>query len=77
MERPGEEVDAKSDDLMKEFFEHMQAFLALHPEYEERRDEIFQAWVIQKLAGIQLSIMEIANRLNAFTQRYEQEKGNP
>lgn len=77
MERPGQQVDAKSDELMQEFIEHMQEFLALHPEYEDRRDEIFQGWVIQKIAGIQLSIVEIANRLNGLIQRHEQEQGNP
>ena len=77
MDTPGQDVDAQSAQLIQEFTDHVDEFLALHPEEADRRDEIFQAWVIQKLAGIQLSIMEIANRLNAFTQRYDHEKGNP
>ncbi len=33
MERSEHEVDAKSEELMTEFFEHMQTFLAVHLEY--------------------------------------------
>ena len=71
METPGQQVEAKSAELIQEFTDHVNEFLTLHPEDEDRRDEIFQAWVIQKLAGLQLSVTEIATRVNALIQRME------
>jgi hypothetical protein len=32
---------------------------------EGRRDQVFQAWAIQKIAGLQLCVQEIAMKLNA------------
>jgi hypothetical protein len=77
METPGQAVDAQSAALMREFTAHVDDFLRLHPEYADRREEIFQSWVIQKIAGMQLSIVEIVRSLNAFMQRYEQGQTHP
>jgi hypothetical protein len=35
-------------------------------EDSDRKDEIFQAWVIQKIAGIQISTLELVERINAL-----------
>jgi hypothetical protein len=43
----------------------------------DRREEIFQSWVIQKIAGMQLSIVEIARSLHAVMQRYEHGQDHP
>jgi hypothetical protein len=35
-------------------------------EDSDRKDEIFQAWVIQKIAGIQIITLELVERINAL-----------
>jgi len=59
-EEPGKQVDAKTEELIKEFHDHYLEYIKLHPESKDRKDDIFQSWVIQKIAGLQLSIMEVA-----------------
>ena len=63
-EKPEAVVDKKSEELIREFQSHYEAFVRAHPEHTGQRDEIFQGWVIQKIAGIQVSIYEIAESLN-------------
>ena len=63
-ERPENKVDKKSQELIREFQSHYEEFVRAHPEHTGQRDEIFQGWIIQKIAGIQVSIYEIAESLN-------------
>ncbi len=49
-----------------EFQSHYNEYCELHPEDRDRKDEIFQAWVIQKLAGIQISILELTESINSL-----------
>ncbi len=63
-EKPETKVDKKSQELIHEFQSHYEEIVRSHPEYAERRDKIFQGWIIQKIAGIQVSIYEIAESLN-------------
>jgi len=63
-EKPENRVDKKSEELILEFQSHYEGVVRSHPEYADRRDEIFQGWIIQKIAGIQVSIYEIAESLN-------------
>ena len=70
------QVDAKSEELIKEFYDHFEVYKKLHPEDKDRKDEVFQGWIIQKIAGLQLSIIEISERINQFIKKYEQEKEN-
>jgi len=63
----GEKVDAKSDDLMKEFDKHYAALLEAHPEHEGQRDLAFQGWIIQKVAGLQLCVSELERRIAEMT----------
>ena len=58
-------VDARSQDLMKEFVHHFKQVIETEPMTEGRRDQVFQAWAIQKIAGLQLCVQEIAMKLNA------------
>ena len=58
-------VDARSRDLIKEFEHHFQQVIQVDPAAENRRDQVFQAWAIQKIAGLQLSVQEIAVKFNA------------
>ncbi len=50
-------VDARSHDLMKEFERHFQQVIEAELTTEDRRDQVFQAWAIQKIAGLQLSLL--------------------
>ena len=58
------EVNAKSHELMKEFEQHFQQIIEIKPSAKERRDQVFQGWAIQKIAGLQLSVEKIAVKFN-------------
>lgn len=57
-----ERVEEKTEDLIYEFHAHYQSYVEEHPDDTNRKDEIFQAWVIQKIAGLQLSIMLVMKK---------------
>jgi hypothetical protein len=54
-----EEVDAHSNELMDEFFEHYAEVCAAA---QEKKDinAVFQGWAIQKLSSLQLITIELA-----------------
>ena len=58
-------VDARSQDLIKEFENHFRQVIKVEPAAANRRDQVFQAWAIQKIAGLQLSVQEVAMKFNA------------
>ena len=64
VEKPEDVVDFKAMELIEEFQSHYENYIQEHPEDADRKSEIFQSWIIQKIAGIQLSIIEIANNVN-------------
>ena len=59
-------VDEKTHELIMEFHSHYEEYVKLKPEDKNRKDEIYQAWVIQKIAGLQVSLLEIAERINSL-----------
>jgi len=59
------QADARAADLIEEFQTHYLEYVALHPGDKGRKREIFEAWSIQKIAGLQLAVTELAERLNA------------
>ena len=59
-----ERVEEKTEELIYEFHAHYQSYIEQHPEDKNRKDEIFQAWAIQKIAGLQLSILELVEKFN-------------
>ena len=59
-------VEKKTEELIYEFHAHYQSYIKLRPEDKDRKDEIFQAWAIQKIAGLQLSLLELAEKFNNF-----------
>ena len=59
-------VDEKTHELIMEFHSHYEEYVKLKPEDKNRKDEIFQAWVIQKIVGLQVSLLEIAQRINSL-----------
>ena len=58
------DVDARSRELIAEFEGHFRDVVELHPEVESRREHVFQAWAMQKIAGLQLAVEEIARKFN-------------
>lgn len=58
------QAEERTNELIREFHEHYQEYVRLHPEDRERKDDIFQAWAIQKIAGLQLCVEHIAEQLN-------------
>ena len=42
---------------------HREEYTASHPEHAQDQ-KIFEAWVIQKIAGLQLSVEHLADALN-------------
>ncbi len=61
-----DKVDEKTRELIIEFHSHYEEYIKLRPDDSDRKDEIFQAWVIQKIAGIQISILELVERINSL-----------
>ena len=61
-----DKVDEKTNELIMEFHSHYEEYIKLRPEDKDRKDEIFQALIIQKIAGIQVSILELAESLNSL-----------
>ena len=57
-------VDAKTHELMAEFEGHFREVIALHPDAASRRDHVFQAWAMQKIAGLQVVVEAIARQFN-------------
>ena len=63
-------VDAKTEELIYEFHAHYQSYIEEHPDDTNRKDEIFQAWAIQKIGGLQLSILELAEKFNNHSKTH-------
>lgn len=63
----GGKVDEKSEELMIEFDRHFVELIEAHPEHEDKRDLAFQAWAIQKIAGLQLCVTELEKRIAETT----------
>ena len=63
-------VEEKTEELIYEFHAHYQEYIKLRPEDKDRKDEIFQAWVIQKIDGIQISILELVNKFNSHINNH-------
>ncbi len=61
-----DKVDEKAQELITEFHAHYEEYIKLRPDDSDRKDEIFQSWVIQKIAGIQISILELVERINSL-----------
>ncbi len=65
------EIDKKSNELIEEFQSHYLEYIEQQPEDKNRRDEIFQSWVIQKIAGLQYSILKMAEKFNVHIENHK------
>ena len=61
-----DKVDEKTQELITEFHAHYKEYIKLRPDDRDRKDEIFQSWVIQKIAGIQISVLELVEHINSL-----------
>ena len=64
---PLAQIDIRSHDLILEFFEHKKEAMAVHPEAEH--STLFEAWAIQKISGLQHTVIQLASRLEEL-ERY-------
>ena len=60
-----EQIDAHSEELVHEFFEHYHQVLEADPDKNDI-NVVFHGWAIQKIAGLQLIVLELAQRLNTI-----------
>ena len=61
------QIDQTSQVLMQEFLDHLQAAKAQHPDATDA--SIYEAWSIQKIAGLQHSVMHLADHLRQLQDR--------
>ncbi len=59
-----QQASARTDKLIQEFQEHLEEFTNNHPEHADKQREIFEAWAIQKIAGLQLCVEHLTEKLN-------------
>ena len=61
-------MNARSEELMGDFREHVQEVQEAYPEATDER-RIFQAWIIQKIAALQIMLENQASVLNALIEK--------
>ena len=61
-------VNNRSEELSKEFREHQAEFIRRNPTMTDS-NVIFQGWVLQKLAGLQLVAEQNDRRINQLASR--------
>jgi hypothetical protein len=56
------QIDAKAQELIREFMEHVRRFQAEYPgEHDPRK--IFESWAIQKIAALQYTVLQLGAEL--------------
>ena len=65
------QMDKKSAELVDEFYAHLEENKRLYPDDKNKKEEIFHGWVIQKIAGLQLSILHVSERINKLIERID------
>ena len=68
--RASREIDAKSNELIQEFFNHVRKYRATHPGDHDPRI-IFEAWAIQKIAALQYTVLHLGDKLNELAAQME------
>ena len=56
------EINAKTEELMKEFFAHVRKVRKQHPGVADAR-VIFEAWSIEKIAALQYTVLHLADAI--------------
>ncbi len=60
---PEEQVDERAERLIHEFMDHFNDCAAHDSTAADRQREVFEAWTIQKIAGLQLAIEHLSGQL--------------
>ncbi|HCL91536.1 MAG TPA: hypothetical protein PLV05_10505 [Verrucomicrobiota bacterium] len=63
-------VDAKSQELIDEFHKYRDGIMAENPNDPKLTNEriIFESWAIQKIAGLQVVILDLVKQVNASSK---------
>ena len=64
-------AEERTNELIREFHEHYQECVRAHPEHAHEKREIFEAWAIQKIAGLQLCVEHMAQQFNDHVRGHE------
>jgi hypothetical protein len=60
---PEAQVDERAERLIHEFMDHFNDCATHDPTAKDRKREVFEAWAIQKIAGLQLAIEHLSGQL--------------
>ncbi len=66
--RPEAQAEERARELIEEFQAHLSEFIEAQPEHADRKRDIFEAWAIQKIAGLQLCVEHMAEQHNRHVQ---------
>ena len=70
-EKAERQAEDRTEKLIGEFHAHFKKFVKAHPEHAEKKREVFEAWAIQKIAGLQLCVEHIAEQHNLHLKAHE------
>ena len=65
------EIDAKTTELMRQFFDHVRDYREQYPGDADPR-KIYESWAIQKIAALQYAVLHLADavaELQAWVRR--------
>ena len=71
LDEANRQAEARAGELIREFQAHFAEYAEAHPEHAERAREIFEAWAIQKIAGLQLCVEQLSEQLNRHLQGHK------
>jgi hypothetical protein len=63
-------VEAKSNELMAEFYRHRDEIMAENPDDPKlNHRNIFESWAIQKIAGLQCVVLDLVRQVDELRQK--------
>ncbi len=65
---PEAQAEERANELIHEFQAHLAEFIEAQPQHADRKRDIFEAWAIQKIAGLQLCVEHMAEQHNRHLQ---------
>lgn len=68
---PEARAEERANELIQEFQAHLAEFIDAQPQYADRKRDIFEAWAIQKIAGLQLCVEHMAEQHNRHVQGHK------
>ena len=67
------QIDAKTRELMQEFFEHVRDVRKLPPKKHDPR-KIFEGWAIQKIASLQFTVLQLGDQIDRLERRVSRKR---